>query len=57
MIETVPLNQAAAAYAMMMAGNAKNYLELFELALEYELTDFQKAIRHASRSGTTGSSY
>ena len=33
---------------------AKNHPELFEVAHEYEFTDFPKAIQHASRPGKTG---
>src|SRR6266481_4290166 len=33
---------------------ARNHLELFEVAHEYEFADFQKAIQHASSPGKTG---
>jgi hypothetical protein len=36
---------------------AKNHPELFEVAHEYEVGDFQRAIQHTSRPGKQGSSY
>src|ERR1700756_4860335 len=52
MIETVPLEGAADAYAKMMAGKARFRMVL--VTKNGEFGDFQKAIQHVSSPGKTG---